>query len=119
VTSLLKFLGGPMPLERSDIEEALEKKGFSRSQGDHRFFTYWTIEGVKTSVWTKTSHGTQYKTIGDNLVRDMAKQCGLTSPQFKELINCPLNRSDYESILIGNGRIVIKKAAEKSKKKGR
>jgi predicted RNA binding protein YcfA (HicA-like mRNA interferase family) len=107
-----------MPLERSDIEAILEKKGFARSQGDHRFFTYWSIEGVKTSVWTKTSHGTKYKTIGDDLVRDMAKQCGLTSPQFKRLIDCPLNRKEYESILIDSGRIVIKKVPTKPTKKG-
>jgi hypothetical protein len=107
-----------MPLERSDVEVALEKKGFARSNGDHRYFTYYTVEGAKTSVWTKTSHGTQYKTIGDNLVRDMAKQCGLTSPQFRQLIDCPLNRKDYETILIDSGRIIIKKATTKLTKKG-
>jgi hypothetical protein len=50
-----------MPLERSDVEAALEKKGFLRAKGDHRFFTYYMIAGAKTSVWTKTSHGTGYK----------------------------------------------------------
>jgi predicted RNA binding protein YcfA (HicA-like mRNA interferase family) len=107
-----------MPLERSDIEAALEKKGFARSKGDHRFFTYYTIAGIKTSVWTKTSHGTKYKTIDDGLVGKMAKQCGLTSPQFKQLIDCPLGRKEYESIVIDSGRIIIKKAATKPTMKG-
>ncbi len=66
-----------MPLERSDVEAALEQKGFLRAKGDHRFFTYYTIAGAKTSVWTKTSHGTKYKTLGDNLVGEMAKQWAL------------------------------------------
>jgi len=94
-----------MQLERSDIEAALEKKGFVRAEGDHSFFTYHTIRGAKTSVWTKTSHGTGYKTIGDKLVGAMARQCGLISPQFKHLVACPLGRGELESILLASGRI--------------
>jgi hypothetical protein len=37
----------------------------------------------------------------------MAKQCGLTSPQFKQLIACPLDRPKLESILLDNGRIAV------------
>ena len=75
-----------MPLERRDVEAGLEKKGFVLAERDHRFFTYHTIAGHKTSVWTKTSTGTSYKTLSDDLISKMAKQCGLTSKQFKELI---------------------------------
>jgi len=106
-----------MPLERSDIEAALEKKGFARSEGDHRFFTYYTVAGIKTSVWTKTSHGAKYKTIGDGLVGLMARQCGLTSPQFRQFVECPLDRAGYESILLDSRRIRIKKATAKPAKR--
>lgn len=97
-----------MALDRSEIEASLDRKGFKRSAGDHRFFTYSSISGLKTSVWMKTSHGSGYKTLGDKLVSDMSKQCGLTSGQFKQLVACPLSREAYEEILVQSGRIKLK-----------
>jgi predicted RNA binding protein YcfA (HicA-like mRNA interferase family) len=94
-----------MPLERRDVEASLERKGFVLSDGDHRFFTYHTVAGRKTSVWTKTSLGTAHKTLGDDLVSKMSKQCGLTTKQFKELIACPLTRDKMELIFLDSGRI--------------
>jgi hypothetical protein len=96
-----------MPLERRDVEAALERKGFRLAAGDHNFFTYYTQSGQKTSVWTKTNHGSGYKTLTDNLVSVMAKQCGLTSPQFKNLVACPLSQASMERILIDTGRIKV------------
>jgi len=96
-----------MPLDRRDVEAALEKKGFAPKEGDHSFFTYHTQGGQKTSVWTKTSHGTRYKDLGDALVSVMAKQCGLTNGQFKQLINCALTREKLEQILTETGRIKV------------
>jgi predicted RNA binding protein YcfA (HicA-like mRNA interferase family) len=60
-----------MPVERRDVEASLAKKGFVASKGDHRFFTYYTLADLKTSTWTKTSHGSEYKTLGDGLVNAM------------------------------------------------
>lgn len=94
-----------MPLDRSDVESALQRKGFTMTEGDHRFFTYHTLAGKKTSVWTKTSHGTAYKSLGDTLVGAMAKQCGVTKPQFTQLVACPLSREQLEQHLIESGRI--------------
>lgn len=75
------------------------------SSGDHSFFTFHTANGKKTSVWTKTSRGSGYKTLGDNLVGAMARQCGLTKAQFLLLIECPLSRENMEQILVTSGRI--------------
>ena len=94
-----------MPLDRSDVEAALQRKGFAMTEGDHRFFTYHTLTGKKSSVWTKTSHGSAYKSLGDTLVAAMAKQCGVTKPQFTQLIACPLSRQELEKHLIETGRI--------------
>jgi predicted RNA binding protein YcfA (HicA-like mRNA interferase family) len=98
-----------MPLERRDVEASLAKKGFVASEGDHRFFTYYTLAGLKTSTWTKTSHGSGYKTLGDGLINAMAKQRGLTTGQFKDLVGCPLSQNEVEAILIKNGRINLGK----------
>jgi hypothetical protein len=96
-----------MPLERRTVEASLEKKGFIPTERDHKVFIYWTVSGVKTSVWTKTSYGSGYKTISDNLVSDMAKQCGLKTGEFRRLVDCPLSREDYEAILVKANRIKI------------
>jgi len=96
-----------MPLERRLVEAALEKKGFAPTGGNHSYFTFHTRAGKKTSVWTKTSHGSGYKTLTDNLVSLMAKQCGLTNGQFKQLVECSLSREAMEQILLENGRIKL------------
>lgn len=98
-----------MPLERRDVEAGLVKKGFAMNARDHRHFIYHTIEEHKTSVWTKTSEGTGYKTLSDSLVSQMAKQCGLTSKQFRELVECPLARDKLDAILLDTGRIMVSK----------
>ena len=38
-----------------EVENALERKGFRRSDNDHRKFVYHSTDGKKTSVFTKTS----------------------------------------------------------------
>lgn len=96
-----------MPLERRLVEAALEKKGFAPESGDHSYFTYHTQSGKKTSVWTKTSHGSGCKTLTDSLVSAMAKQFGLTNGQFKQLVDCPLSQDAMEQILVETGRIKV------------
>lgn len=94
-----------MPLERRIVDAVFQKKGFVRSAGDYNFFTYHMIDGKKTSVWTKTSRGSGHKTLDDSLVSAMAKQCGLTNSQFKQLVECPLSQAELEQILVSTGRI--------------
>lgn len=96
-----------MPLERRDVETSLQKKGFVVSSGDHNFFIYLTRTGRKTSVWTKTSHGSGHKTLGDGLLSKMGKQCGLTKGEFTQLIECPLTRDEFEGLLVKSGRIKV------------
>jgi ribulose kinase len=79
---------------RSAVETGLRSKGFIQSDGDHHFFIYYTLEGVKSRLRTKTSHSG--KDIGKPLFSQMAKQCGLTAGDFTRLVDCPLSREDYE-----------------------
>ncbi len=94
-----------MPMERRVVESALERKGFLVSQRDHNVFVFQLQDGRKTSVWTKTSHGIGYKTLSDSLLSAMARQCDLTRGQFTDLIECPLSREAYETLLRERGRI--------------
>jgi predicted RNA binding protein YcfA (HicA-like mRNA interferase family) len=92
-----------MPRDRKDVEAALEKKGFLRKEGDHHRFIYHTMGGLKTKVLTKTSHS--HRQIADNILSQMAKQCGLTNKLFGDLIECPLTRDAYEATLVQNGHV--------------
>lgn len=80
-------------------------KGFHQKEGDHHYFIFRTAEGKKTAVFTKTSHGTGYRTIGDPLLGQMAKQCKLTKARFLELVDCTLTGEAYEAFLEANGHI--------------
>lgn len=87
--------------KRVDIESALLRKGFvKRFDGDHRFFDFF--QGERFFFFTKVSHGTKYKEIGDDLLSQMAKQCHLSKKQFLELIDCSMSQEDYETILREN-----------------
>jgi len=85
--------------DRKDIEASLEGKGFVRVETHHHLFVYWTIDGKKSRLRTRTSHGSSTKTIGDSLLAQMAKQVGLTKVQFIGLIECPLSRQAYENLI--------------------
>lgn len=89
-----------MPKKKKVVEAALESKGFERNETHHAYFIYHTIkDGKKTRARTKTSHTPKMKDIPDNLLSQMAKQCYLTNSQFEQLIDCPLDRREYEAIL--------------------
>jgi len=96
-----------MPLDRSDIHTSLKTKGFEVREGDHTFFTYHTTQGKKTPIFTKTSHGKNHKVIGNDILSAMSKQCRLTLPLFKELIECTLSREGYEENLVKNGHVTL------------
>lgn len=88
-----------MPRKKSQVESALTRKGFEKAEGDHHFFVYVTTDGKKTTLRTKTSHTPKMKDIPDHLLTQMAKQCGLSKPEFLQLIDCPMDRDQYESLI--------------------
>jgi predicted RNA binding protein YcfA (HicA-like mRNA interferase family) len=95
------------PTDRKEVEKALEKKGFQKTQTDHRKFIYHTFEGKKTSVWTKTSHGSSHAEISKGNLSKMARQCRLQNADFDKLIQCPLGREEYEKLLVSQGNITL------------
>lgn len=88
-----------MSRERGRIEAALLRKGFRKREGDHHFFIYWGLDGKKTPVFTKTSHGAKGAAIGADLFGRMARQLRLKSRQFEDLVDCPMTREQYEQTL--------------------
>ncbi len=90
-----------MPRPRRTVMVALRRKGFVESEGDHTYYIYHTADGRKTIAKTKVSHSG--KDISDRILGMMARQCKLVSPQFLNLVDCPLSRESYEQILKDQG----------------
>lgn len=92
-----------MQIDRSEIESSLVAKGFIKEDTHHRYF-YYEVEGKKSGVFTYTSHGSQYKTIGENLLKQMKKQLRLdTLAQVADLFKCPMTGDDYSEHLRKRG----------------
>ena len=89
-------------LKKDMLVRNLTKKGFAQDNGDHLYLTYVTIEGKKTAIRTKVSHGSK-SDITTSLVSAMARQCQLTTQQFKEFAECKLTQQQYEQILVTSG----------------
>jgi len=94
-----------MPRDKRDIEKALCQKGFEPATNDHRFLIYVSKTGKKTRARTKTSHTPKMKVVPDNLLGQMAIQCKLTKPQFLDLVDCPMDRDEYERALAEEGEL--------------
>lgn len=91
-----------MPLDRRDVEQALETKlQFRCGQGDHREFTLHIAGKMVTK--TKTSRGTKHKTIGDELLGQMARQLFVPRKFFEDLVKCLKTKTDYLRSLADRG----------------
>lgn len=88
-----------MPRDRRRVDAALVKKGFERNEdGHHVSFAYVTFDNRRTEIRTRVSHGRD-RDISDDLLAKMAKQCKLGRPDFNRLVDCPMEREEYEERL--------------------
>lgn len=77
------------------VEQALVAKGMERDETHHSMFRK-TIDGV-THLVTRTSHGA--REINDGLAKLMANQCCLQLREFWELVDCPLDKEEWERLV--------------------
>lgn len=84
--------------DRTDIEAALQKKGFLKENKDHEYYTYYD-NNRKTAIFTKLSFGSDYKTYGQSLLGKMSKQLKLSNKELLDLIDCDLSGEKYLEIL--------------------
>ena len=87
-----------MPRAKRLVEAGLQNKGFRLENSHHRFFIYYTQQGEKTAVRTRTSQGGNE--LDDFLLGQMAKQCHLLRADFLDLVDCPLDQASYERKLV-------------------
>jgi len=86
-----------MPKKTKQIMKGLEKKGFKKVSTHHHIFFYYTLQGVKTSIRTKISHGK--REYDDILLKQISKQLKIEKGELDQLIDCPLGQKEYEEIL--------------------
>ena len=87
----------------SEIARSLKRKGFQEGNGDH-IFLYLMIDGKRTGIRTKVSHGRkEYTGFLWNCLKDQLK---LNNDQLDHLIRCSLTHDEYVGILKESGIIV-------------
>jgi len=87
-------------IDKSKITKSLLKKGFRQSENDHHNFRFY-YKGKVTSIRTKLSHGSDYKTYGDNLIGQMKKQLKFqNTKETMEFLRCSLSEKEYIKILL-------------------
>lgn len=93
-------------IKTNKIDGSLCRKGFERkNDADHVQYILY-INGLKTRIRTKISHGENE--IGDDLISKMSRQLKLSKKQFLDLIECPLSKEEYVKLLQKNGEIDLK-----------
>ena len=86
-----------MTLERRNVVASLKKKGFEEDRrGHHIFYVYWGRAGSISRIRTRVSHSKKVKTFDQGLVGDMARQCKLSMKDFVKLVDCSMDRQEYE-----------------------
>lgn len=90
-------------LEKRQVERALTRKlHLEVEEHNHRRYTL-RISG-QDIVSTDVSRGSRkYKTLGKDLVKNMASQLHVGIPDFVDLVRCPLSRDDFLNRLRDQG----------------
>ena len=91
--------------DREDVRSSLCSKGFVEENNDHYFYVY-VHNSKRTSIFTKISKGSKYKTLQRPLLSLMSKQVKLTFSQFLDLVDCSLTAEGYLAHL--EGKKIIK-----------
>jgi len=83
-----------------DFEAALLRKGFRVDHSDHARFWFY-LDGLKTSVVTRTSQGE--REFDEFLFSRRRKQMHLETAQMRDFIECRLSASAYRRHLLDTG----------------
>lgn len=90
-------------LKKDMVVRNLTKKGFEQDERDHLYLCYVRADGLRTTIRTKVSHSSR-NDIHAGLVAAMARQCRVSTQQFKMLAECTISQQQYEGILTAGGQ---------------
>lgn len=83
-------------IKTRDISRSLEAKGFKLQETHHEM--YWLyVDGKKTSVRTRISHGANE--YDGRLLGQVAKEMGLRRAELNNFVECCLSGADYVRLL--------------------
>lgn len=91
-------------IESDKLESALTRKGFEleKQKKDHKYYRLY-VEGKKTSVLTKVSHGQKY-TISKYLFGITRQQMKFENNSELELfVNCEIDKNTYIKMMVDRG----------------
>jgi len=90
-----------MKISRAEIRKNLPQKGFKKKTSGHHIYFHHEYNGVETGVKTYISHSAKQRDIAGDLLSSMRKQLRLDSmKETVALIKCPMDKKEYEKILI-------------------
>jgi hypothetical protein len=95
-----------------EVKKALTGKGFKEENRDHHYYFLYYL-GKKSPINTKISFGET--DLDPRLSSFMARQIKLTSPKFKDFVDCKLTEEKYVELLIQSGHIVPQPSPAKNK----
>ncbi len=90
--------------ESRAIRSQLSRKGFQEVDRHHVYLIYMTLDGKKTNIKTRLSHGSN-QTVQTRLLGKMARQCHLNMNHFLRLVDCDMKQDEYEQYLRDNNKI--------------
>ena len=89
-----------------EVRKNLRGKGFREETDRHHIFLRLIVDGKKTHIYTKCSHGANSDDVGHAVASSMKRQLGLdTRQQLNDLVNCPMDYDIYLNILSANGQL--------------
>lgn len=93
------------------FEHILMRKGFRKRSGDHNFY-YFYLNGIRTNIRTKTSHGRSghsNREMTPYLENKIRQQIHLTKEQYQSFVDCPLKEKDLIEIYAAELKIMDSK----------
>jgi len=90
-----------MKVSRAEIRKNLPQKGFKKEKSGHHIYFHHEYNGIETGIKTYISHSAKQRDIAGDLLSSMRKQLRLDSmKETVALIKCPMDKKEYEKILI-------------------
>ena len=93
-------MGGPR--KTRTIRAAFLSKGFI-SDETHREMFWLVIDGKKTSIRTRISHGA--KEYDDQLLTLVSRQIGLSKTELYRLVDCPMDGEKLKTLLVERRKV--------------
>ncbi len=106
-----------MKVDRAEVNKNLPKKGFRKETSGRHIYFHHEYQGQETGVYTYISHSAKQKDISGDLLLSMRKQLRLESiKEAVDLIVCPIDKEDFNRILVENGVFNRVSASKKRRK---